>query len=106
MPCIDVNKEDLVKRISGRRMCKNGHVFHIHTKPSKVEGICDVCGEELYQRADDCEETVKTRLNAYEESTAKLIDFYGDKGVLCKVNGNQSIDEVKTEILAAIEKAI
>jgi adenylate kinase len=106
VPCIEVNKEDLVKRICGRRMCKNGHVFHVITKPAKTEGICDVCGEPLYQRADDCEETVQTRLNAYEESTSKLIDFYEEKGVLSKINGNQSIDEVKTEILAAIEKVI
>ena len=106
VPCIDVDQNALVKRISGRRMCKNGHVYHVETKPSKVEGVCDVCGEPLYQRADDCEETVQTRLKAYEESTSKLIDFYADKDVLCRINGNQSIDDVKTEILAAIEKAI
>jgi adenylate kinase len=106
VPCIDVKKEDLVARISGRRMCKNGHVFHVVTKPSKVEGVCDVCGESLYQRADDCEETVNTRLSAYEESTSKLIGYYEGKGVLAKVDGNQSIDDVTKEILAAIEKAI
>ena len=103
VPCIEVVKEDLVKRISGRRMCKNGHVFHIHTKPSKVEGVCDVCGEPLYQRADDNEETVQTRLNAYEESTSKLIDFYEKKGVLRKVDGNQPIDAVSEAMLAVID---
>ena len=106
VPCIDVDKESLVSRISGRRMCKNGHVFHVATKPSKVEGVCDVCGEPLYQRADDCEETVKTRLNAYEESTSKLIGYYGDKGVLKTVDGNASIGEVTKSILAAIQEAI
>ena len=106
VPCIDVDKDALVNRICGRRMCKNGHVYHVETKPSKQEGICDVCGEELYQRADDSEETVKTRLNAYEESTAKLIDYYGKKGVLCRIDGNGAIDEVSKDILAAVEKVI
>jgi adenylate kinase len=84
-------------------MCKNGHVFHVATKPSKVEGVCDVCGEPLYQRADDNEETVQTRLNAYNESTAKLIDYYNDKGVLRKVDGNQPIDAVSEAMLAVID---
>ena len=106
VPCIEVNKEDLVKRISGRRMCKNGHVFHVHTKPSKVEGVCDVCGEPLYQRSDDNEETVHTRLNAYNESTAKLIDYYGNKGVLRTVDGNKQIHEVTDAMLAVIKAEI
>lgn len=106
VPCIEVNEEDLVKRISGRRMCKNGHVFHIHTKPSKVEGVCDICGEPLYQRADDNEETVQTRLNAYKESTEKLIDYYGNKDVIRKVDGNQKIEEVTKAMLAVIKAEI
>lgn len=106
VPCINVNKDDLVQRISGRRMCKNGHVFHVVTKPSKVEGVCDVCGESLYQRADDCEETVKTRLNAYEESTSKLVGYYEKKGVLKAVDGNASIADVSKAMLAAIDEAI
>ena len=106
VPCIEVDEESLVKRISGRRMCKNGHVFHIHTKPSKVEGICDVCGEPLYQRADDNEETVQTRLNAYKESTSKLVDFYGNKGVLKTIDGNRQIEEVTKAMLAAIDAEI
>lgn len=106
VPCIEVNHEDLVKRISGRRMCKNGHVYHIETKPSKVEGVCDICGEPLYQRADDNEETVKTRLNAYNESTSKLIGYYGDKGVLRTVNGNQEISKVSEAVIAVIDAEI
>ena len=106
VPCIDVIAEDLVKRISGRRMCKNGHVYHIHTKPSKVEGVCDICGEPLYQRADDNESTVQTRLNAYKESTAKLIDYYKEQNVLQEIDGNKSIQEVTDDILAAISSVI
>ena len=106
VPCIDVAAEDLVKRISGRRMCKNGHVYHIHTKPSKVEGVCDICGEPLYQRADDNESTVQTRLNAYQESTAKLIDYYKEKNVLQEIDGNKAIQEVTDDILAAINSVV
>ena len=106
VPCIEVNTEDLISRISGRRMCKNGHVFHVLTKPSRVEGVCDVCGEPLYQRADDCEETVHTRLAAYEESTSKLIGYYEQKGVLCRIDGNKSIEEVSGAIISAINEAI
>jgi adenylate kinase len=106
VPCIEVNTEDLVARISGRRMCKNGHVFHVVTKPAKVEGICDVCGEELYQRADDCEETVQTRLKAYDESTSKLIGYYEQKGVLCRIDGNDEIANVTKSMIAAIDKVM
>ena len=106
VPCIEVNTEDLVSRISGRRMCKNGHVFHVVTKPAKVEGVCDVCGEPLYQRADDCEETVQIRLKAYEESTSKLIDYYDRKGILSRVNGNDKIDNVTKAMKEAIDKVL
>ena len=106
VPCIDVDQDALVSRISGRRMCKNGHVFHVVTKQPKTEGVCDVCGEPLYQRADDNEETVKTRLNAYNETTSKLVDYYGPKGCLKKVDGNMSIADVTKAILAAIDEAI
>ena len=106
VPCIDVRTEDLVSRISGRRMCKNGHVFHVVTKPPKVEGVCDVCGEPLYQRPDDCEATVQTRLAAYEESTAPLIDYYEQKGVLCRVDGNDEIQNVSRAMIAAIDEVM
>ena len=106
VPCIDVRTEDLVSRISGRRMCKNGHVFHIVTKPPKAEGICDICGEPLYQRADDCEATVQTRLAAYEESTAPLIGYYEQKGVLSRVDGNDDIQNVSKAMIAAIDEVL
>ena len=106
VPCIDVKIEDLVSRISGRRMCKNGHVFHVVTKPPKAEGVCDVCGEPLYQRPDDCEATVQTRLDAYEKSTAPLIDYYEQKGVLCRIDGNDEIQNVSKAMIAAIDEVM
>ena len=106
VPCIDVRKEDLVSRISGRRMCKNGHVFHVITKPPKTEGVCDVCGEPLYQRPDDCEATVQTRLTADEESTAPLIGYYEQKNVLRYIDGNDEIQNVSKAMLAAIDEVL
>ena len=106
VPCIDVKTEDLVSRISGRRMCKNGHVFHVVTKPPKAEGVCDVCGEPLYQRPDDCEATVQTRLDAYEKSTAPLIGYYEQKGVLCRIDGNDEIQNVSMAMIAAIDEVM
>ena len=106
VPCIDVKTEDLVSRISGRRMCKNGHVFHVVTKPPKAEGVCDVCGEPLYQRPDDCEATVQTRLDAYEKSTAPLIGYYEQKGVLSRIDGNGDIQDVSKAMLAAIDEVL
>ena len=103
VPSIEVDKDALVGRICGRRMCKNGHVYHVVTKPPKEEGICDVCGEPLYQRDDDKEETVKTRLNAFEETTAKLVDYYEQKGVLSRIDGNDAIDKVSEKVLAAVK---
>ncbi len=106
VPCIEVDTQDLVRRISGRRMCKNGHVFHIVTKPPKAEGVCDVCGEPLYQRPDDHEETVHTRLEAYEQSTAPLIGYYEQKGVLRRVDGNDDIANVSKAMIAAIDEVL
>lgn len=73
---LDVPAEELIKRLTGRRTCKNcGAMYHVIFKPPKSEGICDKCGGELYQRSDDNEETVKSRLNVYEQQTRPLTDF-------------------------------
>jgi len=97
---IEVPDEELVKRLTGRRTCKNcGMMYHVIFKPPKVEGKCDACGGELYQRADDNEETVRNRLKVYHESTAPLIDYYERKGVLHRVDGMGSIDEIFERIV-------
>lgn len=89
----------LVERISGRRVCKEcGQMYHIKNQPPKVEGVCDKCKGELFQRDDDKEETVKTRVSVYENQTAPLIDFYKDRGVLKNIDGTKSIDEIFKEI--------
>ncbi|EGQ24669.1 adenylate kinase [Mammaliicoccus sciuri] len=92
---IEVDTEELVARLSGRRICKVcGTSYHLIFNPPKVEGICDKDGGELYQRADDNPETVMNRLEVNMNQTAPLLDFYGEKGVLTKINGQQDIDLV------------
>ncbi len=98
--CIDVPDEELVKRLTGRRTCKKcGMMYHVMFKPPKEEGKCDVCGGELYQRADDNEETVRNRLKVYHEQTEPIIQFYEKKGVLHRIDGMGSIDEIFERIV-------
>ncbi len=94
----------LVERLTGRRTCKNcGMMYHIKYKPSKVEGKCDVCGGELYQRPDDNEETVRNRLKVYHEQTAPLIEYYRNKGILREIDGSKSIEEITQQIISILE---
>ena len=80
---LDCNNEELIRRISGRRVCKNcGAPYHIVTMKPKVEGVCDLCGGPLYQRADDNEEALKVRLDHYVHDTKPLLDFYAERGLL------------------------
>lgn len=101
---IDVDTSILVDRLTGRRTCKECNaMFHMVFNPPKAEGICDACGGELYQRADDNTETVKSRLDTYNDNTAPLIGYYRDKGVLKDVNGQGAIDEIFQNILGVLE---
>lgn len=94
----------LVERLTGRRTCKNcGMMYHIKYKPSKVEGKCDFCGGELYQRPDDNEETVRNRLKVYHEQTAPLIEYYRNKGILREIDGSKSIEEITQQIISILE---
>ncbi|ATW27132.1 adenylate kinase [Candidatus Formimonas warabiya] len=96
---IEVPKEKLVGRLTGRRVCKTcGATYHLIFNPPLQQDKCDKCGAELYQRADDSEETVVNRLNVYEQQTAPLIEFYGTKGILKTINGDQPIDQVLGDI--------
>lgn len=100
---IEVSDEKILERMSGRRICKNcGASFHIIYRPPKREGICDVCGGELYQRDDDKEETVRKRLEVYHAQTQPLIDFYNNKGLLARAIGQEKIEDTKKEVLKAL----
>lgn len=102
---IKVSTEELIKRLSGRWICRNCQTpYHVVNNPPKVAGKCDVCGGELYQRADDTVETAKKRLGVYFAQTAPLIDYYRKAGKLVEVDGDKNIDEVARESLAALRR--
>lgn len=95
----------LIERAVGRRLCKNcGATYHIKFHPPKQDGICDICGGELYQRDDDKEETVKKRIEVYLTQTKPLIEYYKDKNLLVNIDGAQSIEDTFKEIINALEK--
>lgn len=100
---LKVEKEALIKRLTGRRVCKDcGASYHIVNVPPKKEGVCDICGGELIQRKDDNIETVENRINVYEEQTAPLIGYYKEAGSLVDFDGEASLDEVFDAIVQAI----
>ncbi|GAA3758909.1 adenylate kinase [Spinactinospora alkalitolerans] len=100
---LKVDEEEVVKRLSGRRTCRNcGHVQHVVFDPPKTEGVCDVCGGELFQRDDDREETIRHRLDVYREQTAPLVSFYADEGRLVTIEATGSVEEVTERALAAL----
>ena len=100
---LDVDRETVVKRLSGRRFCPacNG-TFHVSSLEN--EKVCPVCGAELIIRADDCEETVRERQNVYDKNTLPLLDYYAKQGKLLTVNGNGTVEEVYGRILAVLKK--
>ncbi|MCM3666934.1 adenylate kinase [Mesobacillus subterraneus] len=96
---IDVDQSILMERLTGRRICKNcGATYHLVFNPPSQEGVCDRCGGELYQRADDNAETVQNRLDVNIQQTKPLLNFYEDKGYLRNINGQQDIDVVFADI--------
>ncbi len=100
---VNVDKEILIERAVGRRICKDcGATYHIQFNPSAKADICDKCGSTLYQRADDNEETVTKRIEVYLNETQPLIDYYKGKGTLVTIDGQQPIDKVFQEIIAAL----
>ncbi|MCL7414169.1 MAG: adenylate kinase [ANME-2 cluster archaeon] len=100
---IEVPDDVLVKRLAGRRMCRCGASYHVIFNPPDVDGKCDHCGGELYQRDDDAEDAVKTRLVSYYELTYPLIGYYTEKGLLKSVNGTGSVDDIFSEINSVID---
>jgi len=104
---IDVPRETLIERLSGRRVCSVcGRVYNVVSDPPRVAGRCDVDGGELIQRADDTPEAVAKRLDLYDVETAPLVDRYGERGLLRRVDGDRPIDEVTTAIVAVVERQL
>ena len=100
---VDVPDENIVNRMSGRRACLNcGATYHIVFNPTKVEGVCDTCGNETVLRDDDKPETVQKRLTVYHNQTQPLIDYYREKNILKSVDGTKPMDEVFSDIVAIL----
>lgn len=101
---VQVEKEELIARLSGRRICKTcGTSYHLVFNPPKVEGVCDKDGGELYTRADDNPETVTNRLEVNMNQAQPLLDFYEAKGVLTNINGQQEISKVFADLDALLQ---
>jgi len=104
---IKVPEQELIKRLSGRRVCENcGATYHVEFNPPTEEGICDKCGGNLIQRSDDKEETVKNRIEVNKEKTEKLIRYYKDEGILNTIESSGGIDKVFSKVTSVIEENI
>ncbi|MGW1726929.1 adenylate kinase [Streptomyces sp. NPDC002306] len=103
---LEAPEEEVVKRIAGRRICRNdsSHVFHVTYKPAAKEGVCDVCGGELYQRDDDSEGTVRKRLEVYHTQTEPIIDYYKTQGLVVTISALGPVDEVTKRSLEALKR--
>ncbi|MFH0800310.1 MAG: adenylate kinase [Pseudomonadota bacterium] len=104
---LDVPDDEVVARLSGRRQCREcGTGFHVSFKRPRKEGICDACGGELYQRDDDNEATIRDRLAVYNRQTSPLLAYYEGKGLLHRLSGNGSIDDIFGRIRSLIDKEL
>lgn len=100
---VDVPKEALVDRLTARRQCRGcGKIYNVHGEMPADAAVCDACGGEVYQRADDTVETVTNRLDVYERNTQPLVDYYDAKGLLRKIDGARDVDEVFTDVAALV----
>ncbi|GAP61890.1 adenylate kinase [Ardenticatena maritima] len=101
---IDVSMDELMRRLTGRRVCRSCQAtYHVVFKPPRQEGVCDVCGGELYQRDDDKDEAaIRRRLEIYQQETLPVIEYYRERGLLSEVSGEQPIEAVNADILKAI----
>lgn len=103
---LEAPEAEVVKRIAGRRICRkdSAHVFHVTYSAPKQEGVCDVCGGELYQRDDDTEETVRKRLEVYHTQTEPIIDYYKSQGLVVTISAMGAVDEVTGRALEALKR--
>lgn len=103
---LEVEEDEVVKRIAGRRICRNdsAHVFHVTYAPAKAEGVCDTCGGELYQRGDDSEATVRNRLEVYHTQTEPIIDYYKAQGLLVTIPALGEVADVTKRAMEALKK--
>jgi adenylate kinase len=99
---IDADDETVIQRLSGRRQCKNGHLYHVEFNPPKLEGMCELDNTRLYQREDDKPDKIRKRLDTYHRETEPLIDYYEQRGLLRRFDGSRSPTEVHDHIRATL----
>jgi adenylate kinase len=99
---IHVPEDDIVRRLSGRRVCPNGHTYHVEHQPPKQDDVCDIDGEPLSQREDDREETIRKRLQVYRDQTSPLVEYYDGHDILHRFDGTRSPTEVHDHLRATI----
>lgn len=98
-----VDQEEVVRRLAGRRSCRScGHAHHVEYEPPEVDGVCDNCGGELFQREDDREETIRRRLEVYNEQTAPLVAFYRNEGILTTIDATGAVEDITARALDAL----
>lgn len=101
---LDVPEEELVERLTGRRVCSEcGATYHVKFDPPEEDGVCDECGGELVQREDDTEDTVRERLRVYRENTEPVVEHYREEGTLVEVDGEGAPDEVFERLREVVE---
>jgi adenylate kinase len=103
---LEVPEDEVVKRIAGRRVCRNdsAHVFHVEYKKPKTEGVCDACGGELYQRSDDAEDKVRNRLDVYHRETEPIIDYYKRQNLVVTISALGPVAEVTRRAMDALRR--
>ncbi|HEX9552530.1 MAG TPA: adenylate kinase [Streptosporangiaceae bacterium] len=102
-----VDHDEVIRRLSGRRTCRKcGRVWHVAFDPPSVTGKCDECGGELFQRDDDREETIRHRLEVYEQQTQPLISYYADEGILLGIDATGPVEDVTERALVALRRFI
>ncbi|MBR5754732.1 MAG: adenylate kinase [Erysipelotrichaceae bacterium] len=101
---LNIEDQELIERITGRRLCPAcGEIYNIYTKPSKVEGVCDRCGESLIQRKDDNLESLQVRLSEYHKNTQPVIEYYQELGIVKDVDASQDKEDVYSDIRDILE---
>jgi adenylate kinase len=98
-----VDDQEVIRRLSGRRTCRTcGHIWHVDFEPPDKDGICDICGGELFQRDDDLPETIRHRLDVYAEQTAPLVAFYADRGILIGIDATGLVEDITDRAIEAL----
>jgi adenylate kinase len=104
---LSISTQEIVVRLSGRRTCRNcGKVWHVSFEPSAVDGVCDICQGELYQREDDKEEVITRRLEVFQEQTAPIISFYRIEGLLITISASGSVTEITERAISALSRVL